>query len=150
MKLEEKINLQMKIALKSGKKDRLEVLRTIRAAIIEFNKSGAGREMNDDDEIKILNNQAKKRKDAIPLYIQGGRPEMAAKEEEELKVIEEFLPAKMSEEDVKAVIDRIITKTGAVEPKDLGKVMGAAMKELKGKADGGFIQSYTKEKLNPV
>ncbi len=147
MNLEEKISEQLKEAIKSGNKLRMDTLRSIRAAIIEFNKSGSGRELNPDDELKLLQNQAKKRKDAIELYIKGNRPELAEREKLEFDIISEFLPAQLSDEEVKKIIAGIIKETGATDMKDLGRVMGPVMKELKGKADGGKVQQLVREIL---
>ncbi len=147
MNLEQKINEEMKAAMKSSDKLRLETLRSVRAAIIEFAKSGAAREMNSDDEIKILNALAKKRKDAITMYEQAGRTEMKEQEESELKIIQEFLPKQLSDEEVAEVIKGIITQTGAVGSKDFGKVMGPSMKALTGKADGNKVQQLVKSLL---
>ncbi|MGA2298766.1 MAG: GatB/YqeY domain-containing protein [FCB group bacterium] len=147
MGLEAKINEELKNAIKSGDKIRLETLRSIRAGIIEFNKSGAGREMNESDELKILNTNAKRRKDAIALYEQGGRADLADKEKSELSIIEEFLPKQMSEIEVKSIVQKIISETGATDIKDMGKVMGLSMKQLQGKADGTLVQKIVKELL---
>ena len=133
MALEAKINEELKQATLAGAQLRMETLRSIRAAIIEFNKSGVDREMNEDDELKILKNQAKRRKDAIEMYEKGGRQDLADKEKAELVIIQEFLPAQMSEDEVKAVCISIIKELGITEMKDFGRAMGTAMKELKEK-----------------
>ncbi|MDQ1265056.1 MAG: uncharacterized protein QG635_206, partial [Bacteroidota bacterium] len=122
MNFEQKINEEIKLATKSGEKLRLETLRSLRAAIIEFNKSGIGREMNDEDGIKILNAAAKKRKDAIAMYEQGGRYDLADKENTELFIIQEFLPKQMSEDEIIIEAKKIIEDTGASSAKDMGKV----------------------------
>lgn len=147
MSLELKITEDIKSAMKSGDKIRLETLRSIRAAIIEFAKSGIGRDMNADDEIKILNTLAKKRKDAITMYEQAGRTEAKEKEESELLVIQEFLPKQLSDDEITAIIKEIIEKVGASSEKDFGKVMGPSMKALNGKADGGKVQQIVKSLL---
>lgn len=146
--LEEKINEELKAAVKSGDKIRLETIRSIRAGIISFNKSGAGREMNPQDEIKILQSEAKKRQDAIALYEQGKRLDLLEKEKAELAIIQEFLPAQMDESEVRSIISRIAAEASVTEPKDIGKIMGPAMKELGGKADGKLVQQIAKEILN--
>ena len=133
--------------MKSGDKLRLETLRSLRAGILEFEKSGIEREMTDDDVYKILNSAAKKRKDAIELYDNNNRTEAADKERAELAIISSFLPAQMSEDEISVVIKEIVAQIGATTPSDLGKVMGAAMKQLKGKADGNAIQAVAKSIL---
>lgn len=147
MNLTEQINADIKEAMKSRDALRLETLRSIRAGILEFEKSGAGRDLTPDDEFKILNSAAKKRRDAIDLYVQNGRTDAAAKEQAELDIIKSYLPEQMSNDDVRAAITAIISEVGATAPSDFGKVMGAAMKSLKGKADGAVIQSIAKELL---
>lgn len=147
MNLETTINDELKNAIKQSDKLRMETLRSLRATIIEFNKSGIGREMNDDDELKILQSAAKKRRDAIELYEKAGRTELSDKEKAELVIITEFLPKQLSEEDVKTIITKVISETGATGFKDMGKVMGATMKELKGKADGNLVQTLVKSGL---
>ncbi len=103
--------------------------------------------MTDDDEFKILNAAAKKRKDAIEQYERAGRSDAAEKERAELAIIMEYLPEQLSESDVKNAIATLVAEMGAVSSADFGKVMGAAMKTLKGKADGAVIQRIVKEML---
>lgn len=146
MSLEKTINEALTNAMKQGDKIRVNTLRSIRAGIIEFAKSGAEKEMTAEDELKILNSNAKKRKDAIEIYIQANRPELAEKEKAELEIIQEFLPKQLSDEEIKEVVLKIISELNASN-KDIGKVIGAAMKELKGKADGAKVQSVVKSLL---
>ena len=147
MALTETINEQMKAAMKSGDKLRLETLRSLRALILEFEKSGAARTMNEEDEQKLLLSAAKKRKDAIEQFRNAGREEAAAKEESELAIIQEFLPKQLSEAEVEAIVKTIIAQVGASTPQETGKVMGPAMKELRGKADGNLVQAVVKRLL---
>jgi len=137
----------MKAAMKSGDKLRLETVRSIRAAILEFNTSGVGRPMNDDDEVKLLQKLAKKRKDAMEIFRANGRDEAADKEQAELAILEEFLPTMLNEAEITSIVQRVIADTGATSQKDFGKVIGAAMKELRGKADGTLVQSVVKSLL---
>ncbi len=148
MSLKDKINADLKEAMKSGDKVRLQTVRSIRALILEFEKSGANRELTEEDEIKLLTSAAKKRKDAIEQYRNAGREDLALKEEAELKIIETYLPAQMSEEEVEAKVKEIAGKIGAESKKDFGKLMGAAMKELKGKADGNLIRQIAEKILS--
>jgi uncharacterized protein YqeY len=144
MSLTETINQQLKAAMLASDKIRLETLRSIRALILEFEKSGIDRSMTPEDEIKILTSAAKKRKDAIEAFDAAGRTEVADKERTELAIIQEFLPAQMSDDDIRAELQTVIAAIGASSPSDVGKVMGAAMKTLKGKADGTVIQRIAK------
>lgn len=148
MDLEKKVSEELKKAIKESDQVRMDVLRSIRAAILEFKKSGINREMNEEDELKILNSLAKKRKEAIELYEKGGRTDLADKERKELEVIQSFLPAQMSEEEIRGFLAKIIQEINAQSPSDLGKVMGRAMKELKGKADGSLVQKIARELLS--
>ncbi|MDR0926444.1 MAG: GatB/YqeY domain-containing protein [Ignavibacteria bacterium] len=148
MSLEETINVALKDAMKSGDKIRTETLRSIRAGIIEFAKSGAGHAMLEADELKVLNSNAKKRKDAIEMYEKGGRADLADKEKSELAIIQEFLPKQMDEAEITAIVQRIISESGATNAKDFGKVIGLCMKELKGRADGNVVQGIVKGILN--
>jgi hypothetical protein len=147
MSLEQKVTDEMKTAMKAGNKDRLNALRSIRASILEFQKSGIGRELNEQDEFKLINSLAKRRKDAIEIYEQNGKQEMAETEKIELAVISEFLPAMMSESEITEFVKAKINETGAEGPAGLGKVMGPSMKELSGKADGSLVQKIVKELL---
>ena len=144
MTLEQKVTEEMKLAMKSGNKMRLETLRSLRAGIIEFAKSGLDREMNQDDEIKLLNNQAKRRRDAIEMYNKAGRTELKEKEEFELSVIQEFLPKQLSDEELSVIIKSVIEKTGASSMKDMGKVMAILKPKLQGRADIAQVSSHVK------
>ena len=106
MNLEIKINDELKAATKAGDKVRMETLRSIRAGILELQKSGMDREMNEQDELKILQNGAKKRRDAIDMYLQANRAELADKEKAELAIIEEFLPKQLSAAEVEAEVKK--------------------------------------------
>lgn len=147
MGLKDKINHDLKSAMKSGDKARLETIRMLRAQILEFEKSGIDREMNDDDAIKILLSAVKKRKESIEMYEKAGRKELAEKEKNEIDIIQEYLPKQLSREEAEAIVTKIISETGATSAKDMGKVMPAVMKELKGKIDGKIINEIVKLKL---
>ena len=147
MTFEQKINEDLKESMKSGDKLRLETLRSLRASIIEFSKSGTGKDMSEEDAQKILLNASKKRKDAIEMYKQAGRQDLLEKEESELAIIAAYLPEQLSESEVVDALKSIIQQVGAEGPKDMGKVMGLAMKELRGKADGTLVQQCLKQLL---
>lgn len=147
MSLKERVTEDMKTAMKSGDKVRLETLRMLRAQVLEFEKSGAGRAMNADDDMKILLSSVKKRRESVELYEKAGRPELAAKENAEIAVIQEYLPKQMDRSEAEAIVKRIIAETGAATSKDFGKVMPSVMKELKGKLDGKVINEIVKQLL---
>jgi uncharacterized protein YqeY len=144
MSLTETLACEMKAAMLNGDKLRLDTLRSIRALVLEFEKSGAGRAITPDDEVRMLTTAAKKRRDAIEAYAAAGRTDAADREAQELNIIMEFLPKQMSDDEVLAELRSIVTSQGFTSPSDLGKLMGAAMKTLKGKADGSTIQRIAK------
>lgn len=124
-------------------------LRAIKAAIILAKTAeGAGGELKEEDEVKMLQKMVKQRKDSLEIYQQQNRTDLAQKEQEEIEVIEKFLPKQLSAEELKAEISKIMQQVGASSPADMGKVMGVATKQLAGKADGKTISSAVKELLN--
>lgn len=147
MTLNERINTDLKDAMKSGEKTKLETLRSIRAQMIELSKRGMGKEITADEELSVLMSAIKKRKEAIELYEKGGRMELVKQEQQELEIIIAYLPKQMSKEEAGQIIAAIITQTGAASAKDFGKVMPLAMKDLKGKIDGKIVQELVKNKL---
>jgi uncharacterized protein len=150
MSLKERIDAEIKAAMKSKDKVRLETVRSIKKFILEKEVSvrPSGQEtLTEAQEMEILMQIAKQRRDSIEQYSKAGREELAAQEAAELAIVEEYLPQQMSEEEVDKAIGEIITSVGATSAKDMGKVMGAAMQQLKGKADGKKIQELVKGKL---
>lgn len=140
MSLKEKINNDLKEAMKSGDKTRLSVVRSIRALILEFEKSGAAKELTAEDELKMLTTASKKRKDSIEQFRNAGRIELADQEEAELKILMDYLPKQMTEEEVKLEVVRIASEIGAKSKEDFPRLMPLVMKELKGKADGKIVK----------
>ncbi len=150
MTLKERINEEIKAAMKSGDKVRLETVRDIKKYIIEketAEKRAQRGDLTPEEEIEVLTAMAKRRKDSIEEFTNAGRTDMAEKEQKELAIIQEFLPKQLSEAEVKEVLTRIIGEVGATTQKEMGKVMGVAMKELKGKAEGSLVQKVLKELL---
>ena len=140
MNLKDKINQDLKDAMKSGDKIRLSVVRSIRALILEFEKSGTAKELTPEDELKMLTTAAKKRKDSIEQFRNAGRNELAEREETELKVLMDYLPKQMDEVEIKNEIMRLATEIGAKSKADFPRLMPLVMKELKGKADGKLVK----------
>lgn len=139
----------MKVAMKDKNQVALQALRSVKSAILlAQTETGAKGELSEDEEIKILQKLVKQRKDSASIYTQQGREDLAAPEIAEAEVIEQFLPEQMSDEEVAAVVEEIIRKTGADSMKDMGKVMGMANKELAGRADGKTISSLVKARLS--
>lgn len=149
MALEQIVNEGIKVAMKAKNEAELRGLRAIKSAILLAKTAdGFKGEISEAEEVKILQKLVKQRKDSLTIYQEQNRPDLAKKEQDEIAVIEKFLPKQMEEGAVKAVVQQIIEKTGANSPADMGKVMGMAMKQLAGKADGKMISSLVKELLN--
>ncbi len=150
MTLKERINEEIKAAMKSGNKVRLETVRDIKKYIIEketAEKRVQRGDLTPEEEIEVLTAMVKRRKDSIEEFTKAGRTDLAEKEKAELAIIQEFLPKQLSEEEIKDVLKRIIGEVGASSQKEIGKVMSVAMKELKGKAEGSTVQRVLKELL---
>lgn len=148
MSLELNINAAIKTAMLAKAEADLRALRAIKAAILIVKTSeGAGADLTEADESKLLQKLAKQRKDSLEIFRQQNREDLAKKEEEELEVIERYLPKQMSEDELRAEVTAIIASTGASSPADMGKVMGVASKQLAGKADGKAISALVKELL---
>jgi len=149
MGLEEKVMAQMKDAMKSKNEAALRGLRAMKAEILKAKtEPGAGGRLRSETETKMLQKMVKQRKDALEIYQQQNRSDLAQKEQEEITLIEKFLPKQMSEEELKDALQKIIAEVGASSPADMGKVMGVATKQLAGKADGKTISSAVKELLS--
>ena len=148
MTLQEKIQAQMTEAMRNKDQLRLGVLRMMKAAIKnkEIEKM---KPLDDGEAVAVLNTLVKQRKDSIDQFRKGGREELAQKEESEIKIIEEYLPAAASEDDIRKAIEEAIQETGASSIKDMGKVMKATLGRLAGKsADGSRVSQLVKEKLS--
>ena len=147
MSLKEKINEDLKNAMKAQDAFRTETLRSIRAEILKMDKSGMNREMNEEEELQLLMRQVKMRKESIEMFQNAGRTDLVEKESKQVDIISEYLPKQISREEAEKIIFGIIESTGAQTSKDIGKVMGPVMKELKGKFDGKIIQEIVKNRL---
>jgi uncharacterized protein len=149
MSLEQKIMGELKTAMLAKDEKALRSLRAIKAAILlaKTSEGGSG-DLKEDDEIKLLQKLVKQRKDSLEIFTQQNRTDLAQKEQEEIEIIEKFLPKQLSADEIKAELAIIIGEVGAASPADMGKVMGAATKKLAGKADGKTISAMVKEMLN--
>ena len=147
MNLTEQITDQMKTAMKAKDATTLRGLRAIKAALLLLKTQEGGAEVSEEEELATLVKMAKQRKDSITIYAEQGRDDLRVIEEEELAVIEKFLPAQMTEDEIRAEVQAIVTQTGASGMKDMGKVMGMANGKLKGKADGKVIADLVKQLL---
>jgi uncharacterized protein len=151
MSLKDRITEEIKTAMKAKDKTRLETVRSIKKVLLEKEVSVRPQgqtELNETQELEVLAQLAKQRRDSIEQYRQAGRTDLADQEAQELAIIEEYLPQQLSDEEVSQVIDEVISRTGASSARDMGKVMGPVMQQLKGRADGQKIQAMVKAKLN--
>jgi uncharacterized protein len=149
MALKQQIDADIKEAMKAKAQDRLRALRAIKSLILleETKEGAAGGELKPEDEIKLLTKAAKQRKDSADIYRTQNREDLLAAEMAELSVIEMYLPKQLTEEELKARLQEIITRVGASAPSDMGKVMGVATKELAGIADGKAVSAMVKTLL---
>ncbi|KAM3094593.1 GatB/YqeY domain-containing protein [Phormidesmis sp. 146-12] len=150
MSLIDRIGEGIKTAMKSKDKVRLETLRSIKKVLLEKEVSvrpTGQTELTETQEIEALSQIAKQRRDSIEQYQKANRADLAQQEAAELVIIEEFLPQQLSDQEITQVIDGIIAQVGAASAKDMGKVMGPAMQQLKGKADGKKVQEWVKARL---
>ncbi|MEM1041968.1 MAG: GatB/YqeY domain-containing protein [Bacteroidota bacterium] len=143
----DRLDHDLKDAMRAKDKTRLLALRAIRSAVIEKQKDGSG-SLTDDDLVAIVQKQAKQRRDAMQQYEDAGRDDLAQRERDELTIIAEYLPAQLTDEDIQRVVHEIVARTGATTMKDMGRVMGEAMSALKGKADGNRVRVAVQELLS--
>lgn len=147
MNLETQIMAQLKEAMKAKNTVALEALRAVKSELLLAKTSGANGELSEDQEIALLQKLVKQRKEAAEQFEANERKELAEKELAQAEVIQQFLPAQLSDEELTAAITEIIAEVGATSPKDMGKVMGAASSKLAGKAEGKLISAKVKEIL---
>ncbi len=147
MKLKEKVNLDLIEAMKSKDKVKLNTIRSVRALILEFEKSGSGKELTEEEEIKMLSSAVKKRKEAIEQFEKAGRDDLAVKEKQELEILLNYLPKQLTEEEILDKVKQYASQVGATSKADFAKLMPVAIKNLKGQADGGTIRKMVEKVL---
>lgn len=147
MDLTTRLQEDMKAAMKSRDKEKLEALRSIRAEVLKELTKGSNKELSEDAGMKMLQKLHKQRMESAELYQQQNREDLAEPELQQARVIEEYLPKQLSREEIEAEVDRIIEETGAQSMQDMGKVMGTATQRMAGKADGKVISEIVKAKL---
>ncbi|MBS4035702.1 MAG: GatB/YqeY domain-containing protein [Ignavibacterium sp.] len=148
MNLKDKINNDLKDAMKSGDKIRLQTIRSIRALILEFEKSGTGKQLTPEEEVSMLTTAAKKRKESIEQFRNAGREELAKQEEAELEIIMSYLPKQLTEVEILSEVKRLASDLEVSSKDGFAKLMPAVMKELKGKADGKTVRSIVENFLS--
>jgi len=146
MDLKEQLNEAMKTAMKAKEPLRLNAIRLIRTAI-KNREIDERRELDDQEVIGVLSSLLKQRKESAQVYREGGRPELAEKEEQELAIIQEFLPAQLGEAELRAIIEAAVSETGAASMKDMGKVMKVVTGKTLGRADGRLVSEMVKARL---
>ncbi len=148
MSLKDQINSDLKNAMKSGDKVRLSTIRSIKSLILEFQKSGANRDMTTEEELGLITSAAKKRKDSIEQYTNANRTDLAEIEEKELAILSEYLPKQLTNEELESEVKKLANEIGAENKSDFPKLMPLAAKALKGKADGRKIKEIVDKLLS--
>lgn len=146
MSLKEQLTVDMKEAMKAKQSERLGTIRQLRSAI-KNKEIELGRELGDEDVIAVISTQVKQRREAAQMYHDNERPELAEKEEAELAVLQGYLPAQLSEDEVREIVAAVITEVGAESARDMGKVMPVVMAKTKGSADGKLVNQLVREML---
>ncbi|MBQ1889091.1 MAG: GatB/YqeY domain-containing protein [Selenomonas sp.] len=146
MSLKEQLTTDMKEAMKSHDKDRLAVIRMVRGAIRKQEIDGQ-KELSDEDVIAVMSKEIKMRKDSIEEFKKGGREDLIAKTQAEIDVLMPYMPAQLSEDEVRELVKAAVAETGAATPKDMGRVMGALMPKVKGRADGKLVNTLVRSML---
>jgi hypothetical protein len=148
MTLEERVSSDLKSAMKAKDKAAMRGIRAIRQAILLQKTDGSGDDLTPEMEIKLLQKLVKQRRDSLDIYEKEGREDLAAVEREEIEVIQKYLPAQLSPEELESEVKAIVEETGAQSMKDMGKVMGIASKKLAGRAEGKDISAAVKKLLS--
>lgn len=148
MSLKQQLLDDMKEALRAKEKIRLNTIRMLRSQI-KNREIERGEELSDDEVLQVLSKAEKTRKEAIELYRRGNREDLAAQEETELAVIRGYMPERLSEDELRALIGQVVAEVGAEGMRDMGKVMGAIMPKVRGRADGQIVNRLVKERLQP-
>lgn len=151
MSLNDQLAEDLKQAMKAKDAVRLRTIRSLRAALKEkeiAERHGGEAHLSEEQVLAVLQKQAKQRRDAIAQYEPAGRDDLVAKEQEELEIIEAYLPKQLGDEEIRRVVQEIVAATGASSMREMGKVMGAAMEQLRGRADGRRINEIARELLS--
>lgn len=148
MSLLGRLNDEMKQAMKNKEKEKLTVIRMLKAAMQNESIKAGGRDLTEEEELTVLSREVKQRKDSLHEFEKAGREDLVAKIQTELTYVNEYMPEQLSEEDVSAIVDETIAETGASAKADMGKVMAALMPKVKGKADGSLVNRLVQQKLS--
>ncbi|RDU35424.1 GatB/YqeY domain-containing protein [Neobacillus piezotolerans] len=147
MSLLERLNNDMKQAMKTKDKDKLTVIRMIKASM-QNEAIKHGRELSEEEELTVLSREMKQRKDSLHEFDKAGRPDLVEKLRQELSIVEIYMPQQLSEEELEGIVNETIAETGASSKADMGKVMAAIMPKVKGKADGSLVNKLVQQHLS--
>lgn len=151
MSLQKRIESDLKEAIRTGDEARKRALRTLLTAISQAARAGDTlRELSDDEIVQIIAKEVKRREEAIELYAKGGREDLVAAEQAEIEVLRQYLPRQLTREEIEARAREVIAEVGATGPRDMGKVMGVLMKEMRGRADGRVVSEIVQQLLREV
>ena len=143
----DELNQEMKIAMKAKDKEKLSTIRMLKSAL-QTEQINKGEELTEEDELTVLSREKKQRVESLNEFKAAGRDDLVLKLEREIEIVDDYLPAQLSEKEVREIVQDTVKQTGASSMKDMGKVMGALMPKVKGKADGNLVSSIVKEELN--
>ena len=143
----DELNQEMKIAMKAKDKEKLSTIRMLKSAL-QTEQINKGEELTEEDELTVLSREKKQRVESLNEFKAAGRDDLVLKLEREIEIVDDYLPAQLSEEEVREIVQDTVKQTGPSSMKDMGKVMGALMPKVKGKADGNLVSSIVKEELN--
>jgi uncharacterized protein YqeY len=141
-----RLNDDMKSAMKAKDKESLQVIRMIKSSI-QNEQIKVGHDLTDDEELSVLSREMKQRRDSLREFEQAGRDDLAEKVKSEIAIVEKYMPEQLSEDEIRQIVQDAINQTGASSAKEFGKVMGAVMPKVKGKADGNLVNAIVKELL---
>lgn len=147
MSLIEQLNSDMKQALKEKNKKKLNIIRMVKSSL-QNEQIKLGRDLNDDEELTVLNRELKQRKDSLQEFEEAGRDDLVANLKEEITILDEYMPEQLSEEEVLQIVKDTISEVGATSKADMGKVMGALMPKVRGKADGSYVNKLVQQELS--
>jgi uncharacterized protein len=148
MSLVNLINEQLKEAMKQKDEARLRALRSVKSAFLIAGTETGNKDISDEIALKAIQKLAKQRRDSIEIFEQQNRQDLVSKEKEELNILEEFLPAQLSEEEILKILKEILAESGATGMKDMGRVMPLVMQKMAGKAEGGLVAKLLKQLLS--
>jgi len=146
MTLKDRLLSDMRTAMKERASFKKSVISMVRAAVLQIEKDKKT-QLNDQGVIEVIAKEVKSRKEAIEMFRQGGRQDLIDKNEKEIEILSEYLPPQLSEAEIKVIIEDAVNKTGAAGLKDMGRVMGAVMPKVKGRAEGSIVNRLVKELL---